>query len=373
MKGSSWGPCLENLTALYKAICYDHENLLKINEICARARNWCTDCIIDEVLTALPIFLRAVGYDDYAVGIFEEKFSCLINTTERDEHYQNDCIIDIDNDFVPDLTDNCVGIYNPMQNDWNNNGIGDACEDSDQDGIIDFFDNCVNIVNPNQEDSDNDYVGDICDNCPFIFNPDQDSAICEFIDILDSLSQAGCELDTNQINAIYNCITSVVQGPSDYPTFSGPATYDAVPYYNNWVVDNWNCRINYAFDQFGYQNGCSYWKDNPFPLPIDSSGVWTNYFTFFQYCTGNEEYSNGNMPNQMDESMILDCDCLFLYAQAYSNLNYYESLLACLPQNLIIGNQDCAGIKIIDVFGEFYSRYSFYLDRLNELELLCGF
>jgi len=34
-------------------------------------------------------------------------------------------------------------------------------------------DNCPFVYNPMQEDLDNDTVGDVCDNCPAVFNPDQ--------------------------------------------------------------------------------------------------------------------------------------------------------------------------------------------------------
>jgi hypothetical protein len=43
-----------------------------------------------------------------------------------------------------------------------------VCEeltDSDSDGIADLSDNCPLIYNPNQEDADGDDVGDVCDNC----------------------------------------------------------------------------------------------------------------------------------------------------------------------------------------------------------------
>jgi hypothetical protein len=45
--------------------------------------------------------------------------------------------------------------------------------DVDQDGVPDATDNCVNIPNATQEDSDSDSIGDACDNCPYVSNPDQ--------------------------------------------------------------------------------------------------------------------------------------------------------------------------------------------------------
>jgi hypothetical protein len=71
---------------------------------------------------------------------------------------------DVDSDGIPDMTDNCINIFNDKQEDLNNNGKGDVCEDYDKDGVINSIDNCENIPNRNQLDSDSDGLGDACDN-----------------------------------------------------------------------------------------------------------------------------------------------------------------------------------------------------------------
>jgi hypothetical protein len=58
---------------------------------------------------------------------------------------------DIDDDFVFDLYDNCPYIYNPEQ------------EDSDRDGVGDVCDNCPQTANRDQKDTDHDKIGDACD------------------------------------------------------------------------------------------------------------------------------------------------------------------------------------------------------------------
>ncbi len=81
---------------------------------------------------------------------------------------------DGDGDGIPDLCDNCPGMYNPDQADDDFDFIGnlcDDCTDSDGDGYADVgfanppdcpLDNCPEVYNPDQTDSDGDGVGDAC-------------------------------------------------------------------------------------------------------------------------------------------------------------------------------------------------------------------
>jgi len=84
---------------------------------------------------------------------------------------------DGDNDGYCNDSDNCPGVFNPNQEDFDSDGIGDVCDDcTDTDG--DHYgnpgfsyntcpdDNCPFIDNHTQDDSDNDNVGDACDDCP---------------------------------------------------------------------------------------------------------------------------------------------------------------------------------------------------------------
>ncbi len=44
--------------------------------------------------------------------------------------------------------------------------LGGVCLEEDEDGVCDLADNCPTVFNPNQEDADSDGLGDACDNCP---------------------------------------------------------------------------------------------------------------------------------------------------------------------------------------------------------------
>jgi hypothetical protein len=60
-------------------------------------------------------------------------------------------------------------------------GVDSSCYDTDGDGFGDPGhpendcpdDNCPYVFNPDQQDYDNDGFGNHCDNCPMAFNPDQ--------------------------------------------------------------------------------------------------------------------------------------------------------------------------------------------------------
>lgn len=72
--------------------------------------------------------------------------------------------IDTDLDGIADENDNCPLVYNPNQEDADADDIGDVC------------DNCPSDANADQADGDSDLLGDVCDNCPDNNNPGQEDA-----------------------------------------------------------------------------------------------------------------------------------------------------------------------------------------------------
>ncbi len=111
---------------------------------------------------------------------------------------------DEDGDLVDDRDDNCPGLANPDQWDWDDDGIGDDCDecprdpenDVDGDQVCGNRDNCPETANPDQGDSDQDFLGDACDweDCDGRDN-DGDGLVDEdFVDA-DGIGGADCHDD----------------------------------------------------------------------------------------------------------------------------------------------------------------------------------
>jgi len=100
------------------------------------------------------------------------------------------CEGDVDGDGIDGICgDNCPNAANPLQEDCDGDGEGNACEDAfhqdgDGDGVCNGDDNCVFTPNPGQEDCDGDLLGDHCDPCP-CDNPDDSDAdgVCDSNDL----------------------------------------------------------------------------------------------------------------------------------------------------------------------------------------------
>ena len=102
------------------------------------------------------------------------------------------------------------------------------CIDGDGDGYGDpgypentcVTDNCPDIYNPSQEDYDLDGVGDSCDNCPEDYNPDQED-ICSFI-----CGDANSDENINILDITFLIAYLYMGGPAPDPVESSDVNND---------------------------------------------------------------------------------------------------------------------------------------------------
>ncbi len=114
--------------------------------------------------------------------------------------------------------------------------------DADGDGIVDTLDNCINVYNPLQEDTDTDGVGDSCDICPG-FDDTIDSDGDGIPDGCDNIcGDANNDRSVDVADAVYIINYVFKEGPEPDPLCQGDANGDGPTNVGDGVYI-----INYVF------------------------------------------------------------------------------------------------------------------------------
>lgn len=99
-------------------------------------------------------------YDDFNIDINTNKIEVDLY---KNINYNTSLKIDSDWDSIFDEADNCPFVYNPNQEDTWTTWTWDLCSDKDKDYIDWNLDNCPTLYNPKQIDEDWNWIWDLCE------------------------------------------------------------------------------------------------------------------------------------------------------------------------------------------------------------------
>lgn len=196
-------------------------------------------CLTDEIGVSWPALQTNVGtiYPAYFCDTPENEPTCApsraVSPAPSSTFTGVSTNGDTDGDGIDNNSDNCPTIFNPIrpvdngaQADFDNDGIGDACDacvfqagaapcapwsadDADMDGVSTALDNCADKSNFDQMDNDGDGIGDACDACPAQANTNGVPCNTTIYDIKKGKIPAGTYV------ALQNALVSAT-GPTGY-------------------------------------------------------------------------------------------------------------------------------------------------------------
>lgn len=242
---------------------------------------------------------------------------------------------DGDGDGVNDFEDNCPLNANTNQLDWDNNGIGDACQDSDADGIMDNVDNCRDIANNDQADCDSDGIGDACTNFIldtmvytcfyFTWDTGNDSTYYESgIYTFDTTYANGCTYSKTLQLTITNSgsqYSSEVTSCNQYAWEINDSTYTQSGTYVHYINDCYKATLYLTIDSVGtnthqyeehcvsftWINGTTYTESGEYYILDSLNNKCPDTLTLHLYINEGTEDDNGG-PDDDNDGWINGCD-----------------------------------------------------------------
>jgi hypothetical protein len=192
---------------------------------------------------------------------------------------------DPDHDGVINSVDNCPLVYNPEQDDTDDDGRGDLC------------DNCIETYNPDQHDADSDGEGDACDldadddglvndadNCPYVPNIDQADADGDTVgDVCDNCLETP---NPYQYDEDFDDVGDACDGLLHIQCYEPPPGYLGQPYdYQCWAVGG---VAPYTWTRVGgdVPFGCEWGGSNG---KISGTPTWTANYYFTVAVVDNSE------------------------------------------------------------------------------------
>ncbi len=171
-----------------------------LGDVCGRTKSVCATRLTGQAWSAVSADVTP-AYPLFFCGVPDKEPSCVPTRTLPEDSiagsglYGETSADDGDGDGVPNATDSCPAIFNPIrpldagvQADADADLVGDECDpcpldkdttvctkadpsDPDKDGVAIPGDNCPTVPNTDQADKDGDLKGDACDDCADYSNP----------------------------------------------------------------------------------------------------------------------------------------------------------------------------------------------------------